>query len=642
MDLKNIEKIVRLGYGVIPIRPRSKEPVGKWTENVVYDPAKIEAVFRSDSNFGIICENLLVIDIDGEQGETDFRAMAAELGELPDGPEIATGGGGRHLFFKRPETQIVGRTKIEFHGHKTSIDLRTGRQYVIGPGSIHPNGAEYMERVPLCPVVNLPGLPARWIDEFPKRRGETVPPAALEPLPNIDREKIVERCAAYVRALPASIQGENGSKALMRMMTAIYRGFGLNDEEAGPIEDEYNARAVPRWLKEEMDHKREGAKKAELNRPDGWLRNHPHPKAAETSKAKPSVESPPPVEPTAGLIVSLASEVKPKTIDWLWPNRFQAGALGLLQGQHGTTKSFLAIDMAARISTGRNWPDDRPCAKGAVVMFQGEDSFDQVVVPRLQAADADLTKIVLFGGVIPDGELSIEPDFAHQIKKALNWTTKQTGLPVRLVIVDPIGYFWGAKNENDNREVRQCFRGLQKVAETTGAAFLLVQHEGKSQTSAATRQLGSTAISATPRTVWAVIVDETDRNVFSMAFVKGNNVSNQSGLRYRIANNRIEWNAGALSATADEIRSPFSVAGPEKKRGPPLSEKKRADAVRIVNTLIEMEGVPIEIERGEHALQNAGIRLTASLRHTIQNALSLQEGKTSEGVPVWEARTPAS
>ncbi|RPI83297.1 MAG: hypothetical protein EHM42_08555, partial [Planctomycetaceae bacterium] len=42
---------------------------------------------------------------------------------------------------------------------------------------------------------------------------------------------------------------------------------------------------------------------------------------------------------------------------WLWPRRIPARALTLLAGGVGSGKSFLACDLAARISRGAPWPN---------------------------------------------------------------------------------------------------------------------------------------------------------------------------------------------------------------------------------------------------------------------------------------------
>lgn len=44
-------------------------------------------------------------------------------------------------------------------------------------------------------------------------------------------------------------------------------------------------------------------------------------------------------------------------LDWLWPGRVPLGKLTLLAVDPGLGKSFVTLDMAARVSRGQPWPD---------------------------------------------------------------------------------------------------------------------------------------------------------------------------------------------------------------------------------------------------------------------------------------------
>jgi putative DNA primase/helicase len=44
-------------------------------------------------------------------------------------------------------------------------------------------------------------------------------------------------------------------------------------------------------------------------------------------------------------------------IDWLWPERIPFGNVTLIEGAARSGKSFVALDLAARISSGQAWPD---------------------------------------------------------------------------------------------------------------------------------------------------------------------------------------------------------------------------------------------------------------------------------------------
>ena len=46
------------------------------------------------------------------------------------------------------------------------------------------------------------------------------------------------------------------------------------------------------------------------------------------------------------------SEVKPRPLEWLWPGRIPLGKLTLIPGDPGLGKTFVTIDMSARVSRG--------------------------------------------------------------------------------------------------------------------------------------------------------------------------------------------------------------------------------------------------------------------------------------------------
>lgn len=52
--------------------------------------------------------------------------------------------------------------------------------------------------------------------------------------------------------------------------------------------------------------------------------------------------------------------IEREQIRWLWPARIPLGKLTLFVGNPGTKKSLATIDVAARISTGRAFPDGTP------------------------------------------------------------------------------------------------------------------------------------------------------------------------------------------------------------------------------------------------------------------------------------------
>lgn len=102
-----------------------------------------ERIIMSDFStdlIGIACgpyNGILVLDVDDEE---NFLAYCAEKGlEVPDTFKVKTGDG-YHLYYQYPnDGKIYGCRSFKPEG----FDIRGFGGYVVGPGSIHPNGSYY-------------------------------------------------------------------------------------------------------------------------------------------------------------------------------------------------------------------------------------------------------------------------------------------------------------------------------------------------------------------------------------------------------------------------------------------------------------------------------------------------------------------
>src|SRR2546430_11339629 len=81
----------------------------------------------------------------------------------------------------------------------------------------------------------------------------------------------------------------------------------------------------------------------------------------------------------------------PRPVPWLWPGRIAAGRLTLIDGDPDQGKSFVTLDLAARLTAGGELPDGcRPSGLMTVLLLSGEDNREDTIVPRLLAAGAGL------------------------------------------------------------------------------------------------------------------------------------------------------------------------------------------------------------------------------------------------------------
>src|SRR5687767_15131508 len=92
-------------------------------------------------------------------------------------------------------------------------------------------------------------------------------------------------------------------------------------------------------------------------------------------------------------------------LQWLWPNRLPLGKLALLDGDPGLGKSLVALDLCARLSSGRSFPDPSgplPLSPEHVIIVPGEDNEHDTLRPRLEKLQADLSRIHILSPIAPE------------------------------------------------------------------------------------------------------------------------------------------------------------------------------------------------------------------------------------------------
>src|SRR5438552_11799889 len=88
------------------------------------------------------------------------------------------------------------------------------------------------------------------------------------------------------------------------------------------------------------------------------------------------------------------SQLTARPLSWLWPGRLALGKLAMLDGDPGLGKSLLALNLCARLNSGRPLPGETNAAPPAnVLVFNAEDSPTDTIRPRLTALGADLQRV---------------------------------------------------------------------------------------------------------------------------------------------------------------------------------------------------------------------------------------------------------
>ncbi len=188
----------RRGWSVLPCRPGRKEPLSPHgCRDATTDTDTIRGWWRCwpTANVGIAtgrASGLLVLDVDGTEGEDSLAALVADHGAMPHTVEALTPGGGRHIYFRYPSGRPVRcATRL---GGWPGLDVRADGGYVIAPPSGHPSGRCYVWEVSSEPDTTTLAEPPAWLlalaagkaDLFPHNGHRTgpIPGAITEGLRN--------------------------------------------------------------------------------------------------------------------------------------------------------------------------------------------------------------------------------------------------------------------------------------------------------------------------------------------------------------------------------------------------------------------------------------------------------------------------
>ena len=167
--------------------------------------------------------------------------------------------------------------------------------------------------------------------------------------------------------------------------------------------------------------------------------------------------------PVGSKLITWASDIKPKKVEWLWPGRIPIGKMTTFAGPGGLGKTFVLLDIATRITRGMAWPyAGGECAEpGKVLFISGEDDEDDTLVPRLIEMGADRTKIAFLSTDAHD-------NFTMAALKLLTDVVDQIG-DVRMVAIDPPTSYLGGVDDHKNSELRALLTPLKTSCARRGS-----------------------------------------------------------------------------------------------------------------------------------------------------------------------------
>jgi len=276
-------------------------------------------------------------------------------------------------------------------------------------------------------------------------------------------------------------------------------------------------------------------------------------------------------------------------------------------------------------------------------MMTAEDALEQSVVPRLQAAGADVSRVHILKAIKSDGKdrqflLGEDLDMLEKMVEEIG--------DVALVTVDPITAYMGGKiDSHKTTEVRSQLGPLKDFAERMNIATSAITHPPKASTQKAIDHfIGSQAFIAACRVGHLCIAEmeddengdkvETGRVLF--AHVKYNNSIKMPTLAFRkeekilcggasspwnmITAPHVVWEKDPVDITADQaVRAASGGKGDADERG----QQKKVQAF-LRNLLSNGQPVLVKLIMGEGAKQGFSYKQLNTAKVKIGNVVSTQ------------------
>lgn len=312
--------------------------------------------------------------------------------------------------------------------------------------------------------------------------------------------------------------------------------------------------------------------------------------------------------------------IQSKKIEWLWPLRIPQNKLTLIVGDPGSSKTYVCMDIAARISAGKQWPTGEPGTVGHVIVLGNEDDLEDTVKPRIEVMGGDPANITYIMGMKVPGDDGLKYPDLNQDLTSMGSVIKEKS--AKMVLIDPISAYMGYADTHRDAEVRQVLTPLAILAKELNVAIVGIMHLNKSQESSIIyRAQGSIGFMGVARMVHLVAVDKDDKELRLFLPIKSNIKTGKTGLSYRL----VDVHHVGIDSEVAKVEWVGEVdVDPEDVVGPPPTDEEREELSQAETWLMEL----MEEGQGKQAQTNVE---TLARKAGISSAM-LKRAKKAIGI----------
>lgn len=200
----------------------------------------------------------------------------------------------------------------------------------------------------------------------------------------------------------------------------------------------------------------------------------------ESSELVPDFDAPEPEE--SKILIEGWDTIQDEPVEWLIQDVLPRKGFSALFGPPGSFKSFVALDIAHSVATGKAWMGKEVSVPGAVLYICGEGHGGigaRIKALRVHHKTEPGAPVYVIRHQL---NLRSSKEDVQQLQLAITNLVQREQVRFELVQVDTLARAFGGGNENDSSDMGSFIQSLSKIQRLLDCALQIVHHVGKDVT----------------------------------------------------------------------------------------------------------------------------------------------------------------
>lgn len=172
-------------------------------------------------------------------------------------------------------------------------------------------------------------------------------------------------------------------------------------------------------------------------------------------------------------------DIQDEPVEWLIHGILPTKSFSALFGPPGSFKSFIALDMAEAIATGRPWMGNQIEQQGAVLYICGEGFGGMGARIKACQIHHSTPKGAPIYVIRHQLNLRSSTEDFNALMLAVVQLVETTGIEFQLLVIDTLARAFGGGNENDSDAMGSFITSMGKIQEFLACALMVLHHSGK-------------------------------------------------------------------------------------------------------------------------------------------------------------------